>query len=82
MAVFCVPQVQKAADFFAALDTDGGGTICYQELKDGLARFNIHLDAEEFDELCLIMDYDSDGEIDFAEFNDAFRAALESVQTQ
>ena len=75
--VASLPKIQKAEDFFAEFDTDGGGTIDYEELRDGLQRLEIHLDEDEFDELAEFWDHDHSGEIDYVEFSQSFKAALD-----
>jgi Ca2+-binding EF-hand superfamily protein len=72
-----LPKMKKAEDFFAEFDTDGGGTIDYQELRDGLLRLEIKLNDSEFNELVQFWDHDLSGEIDYVEFVHSFKIALD-----
>jgi Ca2+-binding EF-hand superfamily protein len=72
-----LPKMKKAEDFFQEFDTDGGGTIDYQELRDGLVRLEIKLNDSEFNELVQFWDHDLSGEIDYVEFVHSFKTALD-----
>ena len=45
------------------MDRDGSGAVSYDELKQLLGRFNIHMSDAQFNEMILKIDENSDGEI-------------------
>jgi CRP-like cAMP-binding protein/Ca2+-binding EF-hand superfamily protein len=59
---------------FQMLDADGGGTLSYKELREGLPEFGIFLDKKEFQAVCRLIDPDSDGQLDMKEWLDFMQA--------
>ena len=55
------------------MDRDGSGAVSYDELKQLLGRFNIHMSDAQFNEMILKIDENSDGEITYTELMSYFR---------
>lgn len=61
-------EIQGLKQMFANMDTDGSGTITYDELREGLARLGSKLTESEVKQLMEAADVDGDGTIDYTEF--------------
>ncbi|KAL8172489.1 hypothetical protein V2J09_024293 [Rumex salicifolius] len=61
-------EIQGLKQMFANIDTDGSGSITYDELKEGLARLGSKLTETEVQQLMEAADVDGDGSIDYIEF--------------
>ncbi|KAJ8423368.1 hypothetical protein Cgig2_026786 [Carnegiea gigantea] len=61
-------EIQGMKQMFANIDTDGSGTITYEELKDGLTRLGSKLTEAEVQALYEAADQDGSGSIDYIEF--------------
>ncbi|KAH0469466.1 hypothetical protein IEQ34_001024 [Dendrobium chrysotoxum] len=61
-------EIKGLKQMFANMDTDGSGTITYEELKTGLARLGSKLSEAEVKQLMDAADVDGDGTIDYIEF--------------
>lgn len=61
-------EIQGLKQMFANIDTDGSGTITYEELKEGLARLGSKLTETEVKALMEAADQDGSGSIDYIEF--------------
>ncbi|XP_021758927.1 calcium-dependent protein kinase 9-like isoform X2 [Chenopodium quinoa] len=61
-------EIQGLKQMFANMDTDGSGTITYEELKEGLARLGSKLTETEVKALMEAADQDGSGSIDYIEF--------------
>jgi CRP-like cAMP-binding protein/Ca2+-binding EF-hand superfamily protein len=77
---------------FETIDADGGGTLDYQELKDGLPQFGIFLKKDEFLQVCRLIDPNQDKTLEMKEWlhfmqatdddleGDDWRVALNAVK--
>ncbi|KAL9236304.1 hypothetical protein vseg_010991 [Gypsophila vaccaria] len=61
-------EIQGLKQMFENMDTDGSGTITYEELKEGLARLGSKLSESEAKALMEAADQDGSGSIDYIEF--------------
>ncbi|KAH9620078.1 hypothetical protein KSS87_005316 [Heliosperma pusillum] len=61
-------EIQGLKQMFANMDTDGSGTITYEELKEGLARLGSKVPESEVKALMEAADQDGSGSIDYMEF--------------
>ncbi|XP_010675716.2 calcium-dependent protein kinase 33 [Beta vulgaris subsp. vulgaris] len=61
-------EIQGLKQMFANMDTDGSGSITYEELKEGLARLGSKLSETEVKALMDAADQDGSGSIDYIEF--------------
>ncbi|KAH9610519.1 hypothetical protein KSS87_000991 [Heliosperma pusillum] len=61
-------EIQGLKQMFENMDTDGSGTITYEELKEGLARLGSKLSETEAKALMDAADQDGSGSIDYIEF--------------
>ncbi|KAK9689204.1 hypothetical protein RND81_09G043200 [Saponaria officinalis] len=61
-------EIQGLKQMFENMDTDGSGTITYEELKEGLARLGSKLPETEVKALMEAADQDGSGAIDYIEF--------------
>ncbi|XP_050894725.1 calcium-dependent protein kinase 2 [Lathyrus oleraceus] len=61
-------EIKGLKVMFANMDTDGSGTITYEELKTGLARIGSRLSETEIKQLMEAADVDGNGSIDYLEF--------------
>ncbi|KAI5418522.1 Calcium-dependent protein kinase 19, partial [Lathyrus oleraceus] len=61
-------EIKGLKAMFANMDTDGSGTITYEELKTGLARIGSRLSETEVKQLMEAADVDGNGSIDYLEF--------------
>lgn len=61
-------EIQGLKQMFANMDTDGSGSITYEELKEGLARLGSKLSETEVKALMEAADQDGSGSIDYIEF--------------
>ncbi|KAK2359023.1 calcium-dependent protein kinase [Trifolium repens] len=61
-------EIKGLKAMFANMDTDGSGTITYEELKSGLARIGSRLSEPEVKQLMEAADVDGNGSIDYLEF--------------
>ena len=83
-------EVAKYA--FQTIDKDGGGTLDYHELRDGLPQFGIFLKKDDFKQVCRLIDPDQDKSLDLKEWlnfmqatdddltGDEWRTALDAVK--
>ena len=53
---------------FKSMDIDNSGTVTFEELKNGLARFGSKISDPEVRQLMNAADVDGDGTIDYLEF--------------
>jgi hypothetical protein len=63
-----ITAVDVAKHAFQTIDTDGGGTLDYHELKAGLPTFGIFLSKADFKQVCRLIDPDQDGTLDIDEW--------------
>ncbi|CAO2836281.1 unnamed protein product [Amaranthus hypochondriacus] len=61
-------EIQGMKQMFSNMDTDGSGSITYDELKEGLARLGSKLSETEVKALMEAADQDGSGTIDYIEF--------------
>lgn len=61
-------EISGLKETFKMMDTDGSGTITYEELKAGLRRIGSTLNDDEIRELMDAADFDGNGAIDYGEF--------------
>nr|AAD17800.1 Ca2+-dependent protein kinase [Mesembryanthemum crystallinum] len=61
-------EIQGLKQMFANMDTDGSGSITYEELREGLARLGSKLTETEVKALMEAADQDGSGSIDYYEF--------------
>ncbi|GAA0185541.1 non-receptor serine/threonine protein kinase [Lithospermum erythrorhizon] len=61
-------EIKGLRQMFKNIDTDGSGSITYEELKDGLARLGSTLTGAEIQQLMEAADVDKSGSIDYIEF--------------
>ncbi|KAK9673890.1 hypothetical protein RND81_12G196600 [Saponaria officinalis] len=61
-------EIQGLKQMFENMDTDGSGTITYEELKEGLGRLGSKLSEAEAKALMEAADQDGSGSIDYIEF--------------
>ncbi|KAK3231902.1 hypothetical protein Dsin_003783 [Dipteronia sinensis] len=61
-------EIKGLKQMFNNMDTDGSGTITYEELKDGLSRLGSKLTEAEIKQLMDAADVDKNGSIDYTEF--------------
>ncbi|XP_057540367.1 calcium-dependent protein kinase 33-like [Amaranthus tricolor] len=61
-------EIQGLKQMFANMDTDGSGSITYDELKEGLAQLGSKLTETEVKALMEAADQDGSGTIDYIEF--------------
>jgi len=61
-------EIQGLKAMFQNMDTDGSGTITYEELKSGLTRLGSKLTEAEVKQLMEAADVDGNGTIDYIEF--------------
>ncbi|KAJ9165923.1 hypothetical protein P3X46_020736 [Hevea brasiliensis] len=61
-------EIKGLKQMFHNMDTDGSGTITYEELKVGLARLGSKLTEAEIKQLMDAADVDNSGTIDYVEF--------------
>ncbi|KAG8632284.1 calcium-dependent protein kinase 29 isoform X2 [Manihot esculenta] len=61
-------EIKGLKQMFDNMDTDGSGTITYEELKEGLSRLGSKLTEAEIQQLMDAADVDKNGTIDYVEF--------------
>ncbi|MCO5588008.1 hypothetical protein L7F22_041962 [Adiantum nelumboides] len=61
-------EITGLKQMFKSMDTDGSGTLTYEELKAGLAKQGAKLTEYEVRQLMEAADVDGNGSIDYAEF--------------
>ncbi|KAJ6684704.1 SERINE/THREONINE-PROTEIN KINASE [Salix purpurea] len=61
-------EIKGLKQMFKNMDTDGNGTITYDELKTGLSRLGSKLTEVEIQQLMDAADVDNSGTIDYVEF--------------
>ncbi|KAH0680672.1 hypothetical protein KY284_021757 [Solanum tuberosum] len=61
-------EIKGLKQMFNNMDTDGSGTITYDELKTGLSRLGSKLSESEIKQLMDAADVDNSGTIDYIEF--------------
>ncbi|XP_059318068.1 calcium-dependent protein kinase 29-like [Lycium ferocissimum] len=61
-------EIKGLKQMFSNIDTDGSGTITYEELKTGLSRLGSKLNEAETKQLIEAADVDKSGTIDYIEF--------------
>ncbi|KAI4316988.1 hypothetical protein L6164_024905 [Bauhinia variegata] len=61
-------EIQGLKQMFNNMDTDGSGTITFEELKTGLSRLGSKLSENEIKQLMEAADVDRSGSIDYIEF--------------
>ncbi|KAL5778273.1 hypothetical protein ACOSP7_011199 [Xanthoceras sorbifolium] len=61
-------EIKGLKQMFNNMDTDGSGTITYEELRDGLSRLGSRLTESEIKQLMDAADVDKSGSIDYSEF--------------
>ncbi|KAI4336738.1 hypothetical protein L6164_015228 [Bauhinia variegata] len=61
-------EIQGLKQTFNSMDTDGSGTITFEELKTGLSRLGSKLSENEIKQLMEAADVDRSGSIDYIEF--------------
>ncbi|KAJ8762225.1 hypothetical protein K2173_007381 [Erythroxylum novogranatense] len=61
-------EIKGLKQMFQNMDTDGNGTITYDELKSGLSRLGSKLTEAEIKQLMDAADVDKSGTIDYVEF--------------
>ncbi|KAI9201295.1 hypothetical protein LWI28_021220 [Acer negundo] len=61
-------EIKGLKQMFNNMDTDGSGTITYEELKNGLSRLGSKLTEAEIKQLMDAADVDQNGSIDYTEF--------------
>ncbi|XP_018634546.1 calcium-dependent protein kinase 29-like [Nicotiana tomentosiformis] len=61
-------EIKGLKQMFSNIDTDGSGTITYEELKTGLSRLGSKLTEAEIKQLMEAADVDKSGTIDYIEF--------------
>ncbi|KAK0576796.1 hypothetical protein LWI29_023397 [Acer saccharum] len=61
-------EIKGLKQMFNNMDTDGSGTITYEELKNGLSRLGSKLNEAEIKQLMDAADVDQNGSIDYTEF--------------
>ncbi|XP_044480242.1 calcium-dependent protein kinase 29-like [Mangifera indica] len=61
-------EIKGLREMFNNMDTDGSGTITFEELKDGLRRLGSKLSETEIKQLMDAADVDKNGTIDYTEF--------------
>lgn len=61
-------EVAEMKETFAMFDTDGGGSISMDELRQVMKKIGQNLSEKQLQELFIIADINGDGEIDFEEF--------------
>ncbi|KAJ4760728.1 Calcium-dependent protein kinase [Rhynchospora pubera] len=61
-------EIKGLKQMFINIDTDGSGTITYEELKAGLAKLGSTLTEAEVKQLMEAADVDGNGSIDYVEF--------------
>jgi CRP-like cAMP-binding protein/Ca2+-binding EF-hand superfamily protein len=71
-------EVAKFA--FNTIDTDGGGTLDYQELKNGLPEFGIFIKKDEFKQVCRLIDPNQDKTLDLQEWMNFMQATDDDLQ--
>eukprot|EP01028_Stygiella_incarcerata_P005960 TRINITY_DN2459_c0_g1_i1.p1 TRINITY_DN2459_c0_g1~~TRINITY_DN2459_c0_g1_i1.p1 ORF type:complete len:1822 (-),score=519.58 TRINITY_DN2459_c0_g1_i1:603-6068(-) len=64
-------RTSKLSDVFRSFDTDGNGTVDYDEFQNGLDSLGVDLSREEMNLLIREVDQDGDGQIDYVEFSTA-----------
>uniref|UniRef100_A0A0D6QXG3 non-specific serine/threonine protein kinase n=1 Tax=Araucaria cunninghamii TaxID=56994 RepID=A0A0D6QXG3_ARACU len=61
-------EIKGLKEMFKSMDTDGSGTITFEELKTGLARQGSKISEPEVRQLMEAADVDGNGTIDYLEF--------------
>lgn len=61
-------EITGLKEMFKSMDTDGSGTLTYEELKTGLAKQGAKLTENEVRQLMEAADVDGNGSIDYTEF--------------
>ncbi|KAK1555660.1 hypothetical protein Q3G72_029660 [Acer saccharum] len=61
-------EIKGLKQMFNNMDTDGSGSITYEELRDGLSRLGSRLTEAEIKQLMDAADVDKNGSIDYTEF--------------
>jgi len=59
---------KSVVQLFEEFDDDDGGTVDYEELKNGLEGINLFLPPKDFKSLISYADPNGDGEIEYHEF--------------
>ena len=62
-----IEKLKISTDIFFAFDTDGGGTLSYQNVKEGLKGYGVQ-PPEHLEESMAMIDADGSGIIDYTEF--------------
>lgn len=61
-------EIRGLKEMFKSMDTDNSGTVTFEELKGGLARFGSKISESEVRQLMDAADVDGNGTIDYLEF--------------
>jgi calcium-dependent protein kinase len=61
-------EIRGLKEMFKSMDIDNSGTVTFEELKNGLARFGSKISESEVRQLMDAADVDGDGTIDYLEF--------------
>lgn len=61
-------EIRGLKEMFKSIDADNSGTVTFEELKNGLARFGSKISETEVRQLMDAADVDGDGTIDYLEF--------------
>eukprot|EP01043_Picozoa_sp_COSAG02_P014957 COSAG02_NODE_625_length_19372_cov_14.475355_6_plen_873_part_00 len=65
---------------FNTIDKDGGGTLDYNELKEGLPQFGIFIKKEDFKQVCRLIDPNQDKSLDLHEWMNFMQATDDDLQ--
>uniref|UniRef100_A0A6V7QRG5 non-specific serine/threonine protein kinase n=1 Tax=Ananas comosus var. bracteatus TaxID=296719 RepID=A0A6V7QRG5_ANACO len=63
-----IEEVEDIKEMFKMMDTDNDGTVSYEDLKSGLAKFGSHLAESEVQMLIEAVDTNGKGKLDYGEF--------------
>lgn len=61
-------MVKELKEIFQSLDTDGNGTLSYQEIKEGFNKYSQKISDHEFDQIMNEIDADKNECIEYEEF--------------
>lgn len=61
-------QVRAIREAFLRLDSDGDGSLCPDEIREGLSSSSLGTEPEDVDDIISAMDTNASGKIDYTEF--------------
>ncbi|KAF0974497.1 hypothetical protein FDP41_006529 [Naegleria fowleri] len=75
-------ELKEFKEIFDLVDTDGGGSIQKEELRQLMETLGLNPTDEQLDEMMLEVDADGSGDIDFSEFVTVMSRTVDATYTK